>query len=120
MKKIIKRLNRNFINKFYSQNKKVINSIYAPKAIGPFSQGINCNNFIFCSGSLGISPETMKIIDTNDVEKQAHQAIKNVGEILKESGATFQDVVKCTIFLTDMANFSKVNKIYEECNYILI
>jgi len=99
--------------------KIVLNSPNAPKAVGPYVQGIEAGGFVFCSGALGINPAEGKLVD--GVEAQAKQMMENMAAVLKEAGLTYSDVVKTTIFLTDMGDFGKINPIYasyfEEGNY---
>ena len=91
---------------------KKISTNKAPKAIGPYSQGYVSGNLLFTAGQIAINPETGNI-DNNDIEWQANQAFKNVLEIVKEAGGDASKVIKTTVFLTDLNNFSIVNKIYE-------
>jgi 2-iminobutanoate/2-iminopropanoate deaminase len=90
--------------------RQVIRSDSAPAAIGPYSQAIRAGQFVFASGQLGIDPKTGKLPD--GVEAQAHQALANVQALLAAAGARTEHVVKTTLFLTDMADFAKVNAIY--------
>ena len=90
---------------------KKIETINAPMAIGPYSQAIFANGFLFASGQIPINPETGNV-DCSDIEGQANQAFKNVGEILKASNLDYSDVVKTTVFIKNMADFGKVNEIY--------
>lgn len=89
---------------------KKIHSDQAPAAVGPYSQAIMTDSFVFLSGQLGIDPETGKMVD--GVEAQAEQMFKNAEAVLKEAGLGFENVVKTTVFLTDMADFQAVNEIY--------
>ena len=82
----------------------------APAALGPYSQAIKAGNMVFCSGQLGIDPATGKLAD--GVEAQAEQALKNIEHVLAETGATLDDVVKTTVLLADIADFSAVNEVY--------
>lgn len=82
----------------------------APKAIGPYSQAILSNNMLFISGQLGLNPNTMEL--SSSILDQAFQSFTNIGEILKEAGLSYDDVVKTTIFITDISMFSEVNEIY--------
>lgn len=84
----------------------------APAAIGPYSQGIIANGFLFASGQIPIIPETGEIAE-GDICVQAGQVMKNVGEILKEAGTDFESVVKTTCFLADMSDFAAFNSVYE-------
>ncbi|XP_024391911.1 reactive Intermediate Deaminase A, chloroplastic isoform X2 [Physcomitrium patens] len=83
----------------------------APAALGPYSQAIKSGNLVFCSGVLGLVPETGNFV-SEDVEGQTEQIMKNMGEILKAAGASYESVVKTTIMLADLADFKAVNKIY--------
>ena len=85
----------------------------APAAIGPYSQGIVANGFLFASGQIPIDPATGEIKGGN-IEEQAELVMKNIGEILKEAGITYEDVVKTTCFLADMADFAAFNAVYEK------
>ncbi|PIN11177.1 putative translation initiation inhibitor UK114/IBM1 [Handroanthus impetiginosus] len=91
--------------------KEAIQTEKAPAALGPYSQAIKANNMIFMSGVLGLVPETGKFVSDN-VEDQTEQVLKNMGEILKASGAGYSSVVKTTIMLADLKDFKKVNEIY--------
>jgi reactive intermediate/imine deaminase len=93
--------------------KEVIATATAPQAIGPYSQGIKAaaSKLLFCSGQVAIDPATKKLTGESAAE-QCRQVMKNLGEILKAGGAGYNDVVRTTIFLTDMADFKSVNEIY--------
>ena len=91
--------------------KKVVQTDKAPKAIGPYSQGIVAGDFLFVSGQAPINPTTMKLVE-GGVEAEAVQVMKNLKNILAASGLDFSNVVKTTVFLTDMNNFALVNDIY--------
>lgn len=90
--------------------KKAISTTNAPKAIGPYSQAILANGFLFVSGQLGVSPDGE--FAGSNVEAQAEQSMQNIKNILAEAGLGFENVVKTTIFLADMNDFAKVNEIY--------
>ncbi|KAJ7560319.1 hypothetical protein O6H91_04G124200 [Diphasiastrum complanatum] len=83
----------------------------APPALGPYSQAIKANNFLFVSGVLGMDPETGKFV-SDAVEEQTEQILKNIGEILKAGGANYASVVKTTILLADIEDFKQVNNVY--------
>lgn len=91
----------------------VIETKSAPAAIGPYSQGVVANGFLFASGQIPLDAETGKVVGTNIVE-QTEQVMKNIAAILASQGKGFTDVVKTTCFLSDMQNFSAFNKIYEK------
>lgn len=83
----------------------------APSAIGPYSQGIFTDDFVFCSGQVGLDPATGELVD-GGVEAQAERALKNLTAVLDAGGCTWADVVKTTIFLVDIADFAAVNAVY--------
>ena len=85
----------------------------APAAIGPYSQGIIANGFLFASGQIPIIPATGAIAE-GDITVQAKQVMENIGEILKEAGTDYEHVVKTTCFLAAMADFSAFNGVYEK------
>lgn len=89
---------------------KTIATPAAPAAIGPYSQAIRAGDFIFCSGQIGLDPATGALRE--GVAAQTEQALDNLAAVLAAAGAGFADVVKTTIFLTDLADFQTVNAIY--------
>ena len=92
---------------------KKISTDKAPAAIGPYSQAIIAGNMLYSSGQIPIDPATGEIRG-KDITEQAEQVMVNVGAILTEAGYTYQDVVKTTCFLADMADFSAFNSVYEK------
>ena len=92
---------------------KKINTEKAPKAIGPYVQANKVGNLIFCSGQLGINPETGKLVDGGVLE-EAKQVFKNIQAILEEAGSSMNQVVKTLVLLKDIADFAEVNKVYAE------
>ncbi|MEZ0393278.1 MAG: RidA family protein [Pseudobdellovibrionaceae bacterium] len=91
--------------------KKVILTNSAPAPIGPYSQAIDIGNLLFCSGQIPLDPVTNQVL-TGDVKAQAELVMKNVEAVLTASGVTFKNVVKTTIFLTNMNDFAAVNEVY--------
>jgi 2-iminobutanoate/2-iminopropanoate deaminase len=91
--------------------KKIILTHDAPAPVGPYSQAVECGNFLFCSGQIPIDPITNEVL-RGDVQLQAKLVMKNIGAVLKAAGLDFSHIVKATIFLTDMGDFAKVNEIY--------
>jgi endoribonuclease L-PSP, putative len=89
---------------------QIITTDKAPAAIGPYSQAISCNGFIYTSGQLGLDPATGEL--AHGFEEQAERAIQNIGEILAAADLTYSDVIKTTCFLADMADFPVFNAIY--------
>ena len=91
--------------------KKIIQTPNAPAAIGPYSQGIVSNDFIYLSGQIPIVPETGNI-ESADITGQTKQCIENIKALLKASGVDLEHVIKTTVFLTDMDHFSEMNAVY--------
>jgi len=89
---------------------KFIETNDAPAAIGPYSQAIEANGFIYTSGQIALMPDGS--METRGVEQQTHQVMKNLFYVLEAAGAHFNDVVKTTIYLSDMDDFDIVNKVY--------
>lgn len=91
--------------------KKTINTQNAPAAIGPYSQAIRIDKFIFVSGQIPMNPVTMEIVE-GGIEDQTKQALENLKAILEEAGTNLNNVVKTTVFIKNMEDFSKINEIY--------
>ena len=89
----------------------VIKTEQAPAAIGPYSQAIKSGDLLFCSGQIPIDPTNGEVFK-GPVKEQAELVMKNVGAVLKAGGCDFKDIVKTTIFLTDMNDFAAVNEVY--------
>ena len=85
----------------------------APKPIGPYSQAVRANGFIFVSGQIAIDPDTGNVVE-GDIAAQTHRVLRNVAAILEEAGSGMDRVVKTSIFLTDMGDFAELNRVYEE------
>ena len=92
---------------------KKIETSAAPAAIGPYSQGIKIGNVVYCSGQIPVDPATGTVAGTA-IAEQAEQSCKNVGAILEEAGLTFDNVIKTTCFLADIADFGAFNGVYEK------
>ena len=90
---------------------KVVYTEKAPAAIGPYSQAMILNGVLFTSGQIPVNPATGEI-NGNTIETQAEQVMKNLGEVLKEAGSSFEKAVKTTRFLADMGDFAKFNEVY--------
>jgi len=90
---------------------KEIKTTKAPQAIGPYSQAIEANGFVFCSGQIAIDPATGKLI-SGTVEEQTRLVLNNLKAVLEAAGSSLDKVVKCTVFLQDMNDFSKMNEVY--------
>jgi 2-iminobutanoate/2-iminopropanoate deaminase len=91
--------------------KKVVHTEKAPKAIGPYSQAIQAGPFLFVSGQVPIDPSTGELV-AGDIRQQTRQVLENVKNILGSRGLAMEQVVKTTLFLKDMGNFSQVNEVY--------
>lgn len=85
----------------------------APKAVGPYSVAIQTERMVYCSGQLGLDPTTSELVAA-DVETQTRQALTNLKNVLEAAGTSLENVVKTTVFLKDMADFSKMNAVYSE------
>ena len=92
---------------------KTISTKNAPAAIGPYSQAKVANGFVFASGQIPLNPETGEVVGIT-IEEQAEQAIKNVGAILTEAGLGYENVIKTTCFLAEMADFAAFNAVYDK------
>ena len=92
--------------------KRVIATPDAPKAVGPYSQAIEANGTLYISGQIPVNPADGKVQE--DIVAAAHQSLKNIGAILKEAGMTYDNVVKTTVLLADIADFAAMNAIYAE------
>jgi 2-iminobutanoate/2-iminopropanoate deaminase len=93
--------------------RRPITSLLAPKAIGPYSQGIETTGTrtLWLSGQIALDPATGELVP-GDVTAQAERVMQNLGAVLESAGAGFEDVVRCTIYLVDLADFAKVNEVY--------
>ena len=91
--------------------KKIIHTSDAPAAIGPYSQAVKFGKYLFTSGQLGLNPVTGELAE--GVEAQTEWALRNLGAILKENDMEYTDVLKTTVFVADLADFAKVNAVYQ-------
>ena len=85
----------------------------APAPIGPYSQAILSNNTLYVSGQIPLNPQTGELVNSS-IEQSTHQVMQNINSLLSEAGMDFNDIVKCSIFLKNLDNFTKVNQIYSE------
>ena len=93
--------------------KKEICTKNAPDAIGPYSQAVRAGDFLYVSGQVPIDPKTGAVVE-GGIQAQAHQVFKNLEAVLSSAGCTFENVVKTTVFLTDLSDFAVVNEIYAQ------
>lgn len=91
--------------------KKIVHTDKAPKAIGPYSQAVIYDGMLYCSGQIPLDPETMEIVGETASE-QAERVMKNLAAVLEAAETSFDKVLKCTIFLSDMSDFGFVNEVY--------
>jgi 2-iminobutanoate/2-iminopropanoate deaminase len=92
----------------------VLSTDKAPAAIGPYSQAVTCGNMLFCSGQIPLDPATGDLV-TGNITLQAGRVMNNIAAVLFAAGAGFDDVIKTTIYLVDMADFAAVNEVYGNC-----
>ena len=90
---------------------EIISTDKAPAAIGPYSQAVKCGNMLYCSGQIPLDPATGELV-AGDITRQAEQVMNNIAAMLSAVGAGFDQVVKTTIYLVDMADFAAVNEVY--------
>lgn len=102
-----------FCKKRSKSMKKEIKTENAPKAIGPYSQAISANDFVFASGQIPINPTTGEL-NTGSIEEQTRLALNNLKSVIEAAGSSFDNVIKCTVFLKDMNDFSRMNTVYSE------
>jgi len=94
-------------------SKEIISTKNAPQAIGPYSQAVKTGNLMFISGQIPMNPKTGDLV-TSSIEDQANQVLNNIKSICESAGYGFEDIVKITIFLTDLGNFGTVNDVMKE------
>jgi len=91
--------------------RKIIATALAPQAIGPYSQGVDLGDLVFVSGQIPIDPATQQVV-RGAVEEQTERVLKNLQGVLASSGLSLENVVRTTVYLTDLANFAKMNEVY--------
>ncbi len=91
--------------------KEVVSTKKAPKAVGPYSQAIKANGFLFCSGQIPMVPESGEVL-TGSITEQTHQVLSNLKAVIEEAGSSLANVVKVTVFLRDMNDFAEMNTEY--------
>ena len=93
--------------------KIIIQTDQAPAPVGPYNQAIIHNGTLYVSGQIAINPTSGDLV-TDNIEVETHQVMKNIGAILTKAGATFEDVIKCSVFVSDMKNYGRINAVYSE------
>jgi 2-iminobutanoate/2-iminopropanoate deaminase len=91
--------------------RQAVSTVSAPKAIGPYSQAVRAGALLFVSGQVPLDPATGQLVD-GDIAAQTHRVFRNIGEILQAGGASFDHVVRTTVFLADMNDFAAMNEVY--------
>ncbi len=97
-----------------SSTKRAIETKFAPSPVGPYSQAVLAGNLLFCSGQIALSPSTGAMVGNGSVEEETVQVLKNLKAVLNKALLKESDVIKTTIYLVDLKDFEKVNKVYEE------
>lgn len=94
-------------------DRRAVSTDSAPAAIGPYSQAIRTGNLLFCSGQIPLDPASGEIVK-EDVAGQTRRCLQNLGAVVEAAGASLADAVRCTVYLTDMGDFTRVNEVYAE------
>ena len=95
-------------------DKKIVQTDHAPAPVGPYSQAVEVEGTLYCSGQISLDPATGEVF-TGDIQSQTQMVMKNVKAVLEAADMGFNNVVKTTIFLTDMNDFAQVNEVYASC-----
>ncbi len=93
--------------------KKIVITNNAPAPVGPYNQAIMANGVLYVSGQIAINPANGEL-EMGSIEEETHQVMKNLNAILTENNMSFEDVVKCTVFVSDMGNYARINQVYAE------
>ena len=93
--------------------KEIINTDKAPKPVGPYNQSVKFGNMLFVSGQIAIDPSTGNIV-SDSIEAETRQVMENLGAILSEAGMTYENILKASVFVSDMHNYGKINAVYAE------
>ena len=94
-------------------NKKIITTSEAPAAIGPYSQAIRIGDFLYTSGQISLDPNSMEVI-TGNIEVETERVLKNIEGVLKADGLRLNNIIKTTVYLTDLSEFGRMNQVYEK------
>ena len=94
-------------------NKKIITTPEAPAAIGPYSQAIRIGDFLYTSGQISLDPNSMELI-TGNIEVETERVLKNIEAILLADGLSLNNIIKTTVYLTDLSEFGRMNQVYEK------
>jgi len=94
-------------------SKQIINSPNAPAPVGPYNHSVLANNTLYISGNIAINPANGELV-LDTIENETHQVLKNLGAILEAAGMTYEDVLKCSVFVSDMKMYGRINAVYAE------
>lgn len=94
-------------------SKEIIATEAAPQAIGPYSQAVKIGRTLYCSGQIGLDPATGQLVG-GEIEDETRQALKNLGAVLRAAGMDYNNVVRATVFMTDIADYRRINAVYSE------
>ena len=94
-------------------SKKIINSPNAPAPVGPYNHSVLANNTLYLSGSIAINPANGELV-LGTIEEETHQVMKNMGAILESAGMTYENILKCSVFVSDMKMYGRINAVYAE------
>lgn len=101
------------LNSYLIRMKKIIHTTAAPAPVGPYNQAIAHQGTLYVSGQIALDPGS-GALQTRTIEEETHQVMKNLQAILREAGLTFEDVLKCSVFVSDMNNYARINAVYAE------
>ena len=93
--------------------RQIVQTDLAPAPVGPYNQAIIHNGTLYVSGQIAIDPATGELVSSS-IEAETHQVMKNIAAVLKEAGTTFDQVLKCSVFVSDMGNYGRINAVYSE------
>jgi 2-iminobutanoate/2-iminopropanoate deaminase len=93
--------------------KEIVSTQKAPGAVGPYSQAVKCGNMVYTAGQVAINPETGQMVE-GGIKEQTHQVFANLKAVLEAAGTSLENVVKATVFITDMEKFGEVNEVYAQ------
>jgi len=94
-------------------SKKIINTPLAPSPVGPYNQSVKSGNTLYLSGQIAIDQSTGELV-MSTIEDETHQVMRNIGHVLKAADMTFENIVKCSVFVSDMNLYSRINAVYAE------
>lgn len=94
-------------------SKEIINSPNAPAPVGPYNHSVLANNTLYISGQIALDPASGELVQ-DSIEEETHQVLKNLGAILETAGMTYENILKCSVFVSDMNMYSRINAVYAE------